>query len=482
MGTVLVATDTNPLYCDFIPSFVKAWRALIPEADICIVLIAHEIPDRFTRYSKYIRLFPPIEGLHTAFQAQCIRLLYPRCITRDEGVLITDMDMLPMRRTYYTDPIASVSNDAFVVYRDLCLPIEIPMCYNIAHPSTWASMFGTEDTANVLRRWYQSTNYDGNHGGSGWGTDQIILVKMFNEWNGTKKVLNDTITRFGRLDRTDWLVFADKQRLREQILRGDYVDYHCMRPYKQHREINDFVVDCLQRDNMKIFSFCLYGPENPKYYGGMIENIRLISQHFPSWKVFVYCGSDVSDAYKQQLASHSNVVVRETGKLGEINMLYRFFAIDEPGVSLMMVRDADSRVHWKDRWAIQEFVRSDHTLHIIRDHEQHTAPILGGLWGMRKVDGVFLSGEYLAYKEDKSLGHRWAHDQNFLADVMYPRFLKDSLVHYSNNQNFVHEYAVEFPFTWSNDIYCGKVEEGGFLDKPARRIGLALPIVPIRIS
>lgn len=251
VGTILVATDTNPLYCDFIPNFVTAWSKLIPEADICIVMISESIPEKFQAYSRYIKLFQPIPGMHTAFQAQCIRLLYPREIARDEGVLITDMDMIPMNRIYYVNSIKQYPDNAFIVYRDVCLPGEIAMCYNIAHPSVWSGVFGTETSADILQQWYSGRNYDGNHGGVGWGTDQVILVGKFNEWNGTKVVLNDTVTKFNRLDRIfPPQVFDNKDRLKTWIQSNRFADYHCHRPYAENREINDFIVSCLQKHSV----------------------------------------------------------------------------------------------------------------------------------------------------------------------------------------------------------------------------------------
>lgn len=254
LGSVVVATDSNPLYCQFIPKFIECWKHLVPEADIHILYIAESLPDWLTPYSKHIRLVPPIPGMHTAFQAQCIRLLYPREITRAEGVLITDMDMFPMNRKYYVDSIRSFSDSAFVVYRDVCLPAEISMCYNIALPAVWSSVFGSRPTEELLREWYEPSHYDGVHGGSGWSTDQQILVKAFNDWNGPKIVLNDSITKFARLDRVMPAEIWEKQRsrIRELIVQGYFADYHCLRPYEQYREMNDWVVSCLHEMRISI--------------------------------------------------------------------------------------------------------------------------------------------------------------------------------------------------------------------------------------
>lgn len=217
---------------------------------------------------------------------------------------------------------------------------------------------------------------------------------------------------------------------------------------------------------MNVFSFCLYGPRNPYYYNGLLENIALAGHFFPTWKVFVYCAPDVDEPMIRQLEACSSVIVRFTGVLGAANMIHRFYAIDEPEVDLMMVRDADSRIHWKDRWAIREFTRQPQFVaHTIRDNVEHTARMMGGLWGMRKSAGLNIHEQYASYHDDESEGRRWGHDQNFLADVIYPQVVSRLLVHYSNGRVKIGEHAVEFPFKWTNDIYCGRCEES-FKDMP----------------
>lgn len=146
-------------------------------------------------------------------------------------------------------------------------------------------------------------------------------------------------------------------------------------------------------------------------------------------------------------------------------MIERFYAIDEPDVEVMMVRDADSRIHWRDRWCIREFMKSPYVAHTIRDNGQHTAKIMGGLWGLRKSAGISMHEAYASYHEDTALGWRLAHDQNFLGDVIYPKVLNRLLVHYSNGRRYTDEYAVEIPFEWTNSCFCG-LTEGRFIDRP----------------
>jgi hypothetical protein len=205
-------------------------------------------------------------------------------------------------------------------------------------------------------------------------------------------------------------------------------------------------------------SFCLYGPPNPKYYTGLMENITLIRTHFPTFYIYIYIGNDVPTDYIHQLLAYPHVILRYTHAEGSVNMIHRFFAIDEPEVGILFVRDADSRVHWKDRWAMREFLRHPSAiLHTIRDHPDHTAPIMGGLWGIKKVDGLHIQQTYANYTPSSE--HRLGLDQNFLTDCIHPKYVDKLLVHSSLFMKcHPAETLVMFPFTYTDDIYCGRVE------------------------
>jgi hypothetical protein len=241
LGTILTATDLNPLYSDFIPMFVDAWKRLFPECDVVVLLIADAVPDHLEAYKHSIRLIEPNLNLHSAFHAQCIRLLYPQYIERDEGVLITDMDMIPLNRSYYEDPIKHILSDTFITYRNNSYPDELYMCYNIAHPSVWKQMFEGER----LEQWYKLDSYDGNPGGLGWNIDQRVLTKKFDAHKGMRVMLNDRITKYRRLCRSDPQAFRDMKQLCSTISKGVYSDYHCLRPYSTYKEINDAIVSSL---------------------------------------------------------------------------------------------------------------------------------------------------------------------------------------------------------------------------------------------
>ena len=70
-------------------------------------------------------------------------ILYPCILNYENGIMITDMDMLPMNRTYYTEHIKSFDNSKFIYLRgDVCFDYnEIAICYNVAVPNVWKEIF-----------------------------------------------------------------------------------------------------------------------------------------------------------------------------------------------------------------------------------------------------------------------------------------------------------------------------------------------------
>lgn len=216
---------------------------------------------------------------------------------------------------------------------------------------------------------------------------------------------------------------------------------------------------------VKVFSFCLYGPPNPRYYPlPMIQNIQLIAGYYPEWKVYIYVSPDVDVGF---LSQYPNVVVKQTGKTGVINRIERLFAIDEDDVETMFVRDADSRVHWKDRWAINDFLsKPQFVAHVIRDHKEHNARILAGMWGMHKSAGVGVQKLFEMFQANPiDLGYGPnGTDQSFLGSYIYPCVKSRLLVHYSNNRALSGEYVLEFPFPYTERFHCGKVDGSEFVD------------------
>jgi hypothetical protein len=254
LDCILTAVDDNPLYTEFIPIFIQAWTKLVPEADIIILYIGDFIPTEYEQYSKNIILIEPIDGISTAFMSQYIRLLYPAMLSYTGGVLITDMDMLPMSRSYYVDTIKDIPSDKWIYYRDVLMDDwkQIAMCYNIAIPSVWYELFPIKTmidlNTHIKVRYAKIHNYNPTTL-SGWCTDQEDVYRLIMEWNaktGRFIYLKDVNTRFCRLDRSPTLSLAT-------LSLGtlcNYTDYHAMRPYSWYKELNDNIMKLSPINNM----------------------------------------------------------------------------------------------------------------------------------------------------------------------------------------------------------------------------------------
>jgi len=213
----------------------------------------------------------------------------------------------------------------------------------------------------------------------------------------------------------------------------------------------------------------------------MIQNIQLINKHFPEWFIYVYVGSDVTQDMIDTLQSAHQVIVRFTGITGIINMIHRFFPIDEPDVDIMLVRDADSRVHSRDRWAIGRFLDSPYVAHTIRDHKEHKCRIMGGLWGIRKSAGVNIHEQYKLY-EAKPEWRGMAWDQDFLSSRIFPLVAPRLLAHLGLGPGFPPEKNESFPIPWTEDVYCGKVELPDYVDAPGRKTIQTLNLPKVRFN
>ena len=100
-------------------------------------------------------------------------------------------------------------------------------------------------------------------------------------------------------------------------------------------------------------------------------------------------------------------------------MLYRWIPLRTHDVGF--VRDADSRIDARDRWCIDEFLKSTKDYHVIRDHMWHTSRIMGGTFGWKKCIPD------LEISLDREIAY--GGDELVLVEKVYPLIKPDILVH-----------------------------------------------------
>jgi hypothetical protein len=178
--------------------------------------------------------------------------------------------------------------------------------------------------------------------------------------------------------------------------------------------------------NQNIISFSLFG-DNPYYWESAIAIASMALGIFPEWRCRFYCDPNVPEAVRQTLMRlRSQLFISPRNSVNWSGLFWRFYAFDDPNVNVVMVRDIDSPFTLRERLAVEEWLASEFPFHVIRDHYNHSEPMMAGLWGGWRgllPPMIPLVESYL--RQDKD---RYA-DQEFLRLHIWPRIRYASLAH-----------------------------------------------------
>ena len=253
----LLACDLNKDYTQFFKIVMYSWSKFVG-IKTKFILISSHIPEELEPFKENITLFEPINEIPTAFQAQCIRLLYPALLTEiKDSIIISDMDLIPLNENFYIDTIKNVPGDNFIVYRNVISTFsQYPICFCAANPNTWKQIFNINseiDIRDSIKSWYNTFLNAGHFYQISspfsviWACDQIKLFELANYWNEKNEVNKlktfcDEETGFNRLDRHNIVDIEKKfQEYKIKIKFGVYSDFHLPRLKCYQSLIEDLV-------------------------------------------------------------------------------------------------------------------------------------------------------------------------------------------------------------------------------------------------
>lgn len=179
---------------------------------------------------------------------------------------------------------------------------------------------------------------------------------------------------------------------------------------------------------MNAISFSLFG-NDPRYAVGAMRNISLAKQLFPGWEVLFYTDNTLPDNVASELNEHKNVRLMKHGEDFDsrtIGYYWRFLAAMDKRYQAVIFRDVDSRLLKRDQEAVDVWLASDKSFHIIRDHPYHTSPIMPGAWGIRNHSISKLMGTFL---DSYAMRNIPKAEAAFLQTYMWPLAKDDSVVH-----------------------------------------------------
>ena len=173
------------------------------------------------------------------------------------------------------------------------------------------------------------------------------------------------------------------------------------------------------------------------YNYGALENALLAKIIFPDWICRIYYSKNTNNKIINVLKSFDNVelILKNAPENDEINVTehilgedrkvwrccqyWRFLPAFDKSVDIVIVRDIDARLCYKDKYAVDEWLASNKDFHILRDHSAHKRAIMGGLWGCR--NSILCDDEIIEkYNSFPRVNNIIIDDQELLKKIRIP--------------------------------------------------------------
>lgn len=177
----------------------------------------------------------------------------------------------------------------------------------------------------------------------------------------------------------------------------------------------------------KVVSFALWGT-NRVYNDGLIENVKLVKELLPGFKVVVFCTPEVTILQRDLKDVDVRVIRDHPPDFSFIKWRYEPMFDDE--VDICLVRDSDSRITKREVSFINEWLESGLPFHIMRDSSSHRSKIMGGMFGVR---GGFVRHLRDPFREYIGRNKKYGIDEEALAEIIYPNVYHSALYHLSES-------------------------------------------------
>ncbi len=147
-----------------------------------------------------------------------------------------------------------------------------------------------------------------------------------------------------------------------------------------------------------IISYSLYG-KNKRYYNLIKQIIKLSKNLYPNWIIRIYyddsidkniiceieCQTDNTDFCNVNKLPVQNSFHLTWNASFILGSMWRFLPVGDSFVNAFMSRDLDSMIYEREIDSVNVWYnKSNKYGHIMRDHPEHRAPILAGMWGLYK--------------------------------------------------------------------------------------------------
>lgn len=204
-----------------------------------------------------------------------------------------------------------------------------------------------------------------------------------------------------------------------------------------------------------VISYSLWG-DDPFYVEGALHNIALAKKFYPNWVCRFYIDETVPDEFYKKLVDAGAEVVERTGNRGTLGSMWRFEVMFDPEVDKYIIRDTDSRIYYREKVAVDEWLESGKSYHVMRDHRLHNVPMLAGMWGGTVSNSMQFQEAYFRWINDPNVTVRKGCDQAFLELVMW-RTVRNDMVCHDRFKNYGGRTGEEreFPIPLEGEYFVG---------------------------
>ncbi|EFX64306.1 hypothetical protein DAPPUDRAFT_305121 [Daphnia pulex] len=235
--------------------------------------------------------------------------------------------------------------------------------------------------------------------------------------------------------------------------------------------------------HQNVIGYSIYGGNfsEPKFYRKYLkpftDTLRTIPIRYPGWVVRIYhkLRSDDVDSWKilnniLDLGSNSSrdhidlcnaTEIIRNRQLGDLfEMTWRWLPLLDDMVDTLLSRDSDSPVFPREEDAVREWLASNQTFHIMRDHPAHCHFFVGCCWGVKinqSRPAIVEAAEKMFHENHL---HQYDYDQQLLTKYYKSMAAENMIAHDSYCCQVVKFPSQPYPTPRQNGLFVGWREVG----------------------
>lgn len=229
---VVVSTDENPDFLDFIPLVSMAWKKFFPQAELSIAFVTDRsmfdgLVGKMLQYGD-VSLFPTFKEIPTANHAKIARHILAGCF--DDVCMIEDVDTIPLQASYFESRTAlhqpgkllAVGKEVYGIEH----PNKFPISTMTAQGKVFQSIFNPTDADynEIFKNLNRFKDKADICTSPQYFSDESLIKELLSGWSGEVVHARRGVNiKEDWIDRSWWDVDEDK------LNRGEYVTCNMLR-------------------------------------------------------------------------------------------------------------------------------------------------------------------------------------------------------------------------------------------------------------